>query len=369
MSRQRPADAPLSGARLARRRPVPAAAPPPAQVTLNRGYINLPDGATTRFVAVTGHAETYRIEVTLPGDAIGRGSYETIPVEILRQPVQEADRGASASGPGHRPPHLAVESVPSLGMTIAPQPPIGADRGIPTGIFGADERELLTSNHFPWCTVGWIDTPNGTGTGCTIGPRHLLTANHLIAWNGDGTAGWLRFRPAYDRGAAPFGEAWATRVLAWSTTTPADGMTTEEVAFDYALCVLDTPIGEIVGYPGYRTYEPTWNGGRYWQHIGYPSDLTTSQRPAYQGDLYVASVGEQAIGDQRGYILGHFSDIVPGHSGGPLWGWWDDDPWPTVVGLQSSQSAAPAHTQDGDNECAGGPALSLLIAHARERYP
>lgn len=359
--------APVASAQLARRAPVPAAAPPPARVTLNYGRIHLPAAGEAHLVPVEGSADTFRVEVTLPGDRVGRRHHETIQVEILRD-SHLRDLGDRKHGPGQCPAHLAVEYLPALGSVTTTRPPGDTAPSIPTGIFGSDERELLASTHFPWCTVGRIDTPYGTGTACTIGPRLLLTANHLIAWNQDGTAGWARFRPAYDLGAAPFGEAWATRVLAWFPTTPADGMTGREVAFDYAICVLDTPIGDIVGYPGYRTYDDDWNGGRYWQHLGYPSDLAASQRPAYQGELHVASAEDHRFGGQLGRVLGHFSDIVPGHSGGPLWGWWENDPWPTVVGVQSSQSANPAYTQAGDNECAGGPALSLLIAYARERY-
>jgi V8-like Glu-specific endopeptidase len=364
-SRRTPA--PIASAQLARRAPMPATAPPSAQVTLNHGRIHVPAGGKARLVPVDDIPDTYRVEVMLPGNRVGQRYHETIPVEILRDSHIQS-LGNRSHGPGHRPPHFAVEYVPALGDQAQPRPRSNATHGLPTGVFSPDERELLASTHFPWCTVGRIDTPYGTGTACTIGPRLLLTANHLIAWNRDGTAGWARFRPAYDLGTAPFGEAWATCVIAWFPTTPADGMTGREVAFDYAICVLDTPIGEIVGYPGYRTYDDEWNGDRYWQHLGYPSDLAASQRPAYQGELHVATAEDHRFGGQIGRVLGHFSDIVPGHSGGPLWGWWADDPWPTIVGVQSSQSPHPAYTQAGDNECAGGPALSLLIAHARERY-
>lgn len=358
-------DAPLSGAKLSRRRPLPATAPD-APLTLNHGHLHVPPGADARLVPVPGRADTYRVAVTYPGPLPDPPTRETIPAELLT--AASVGAPSATQGPGHRPPHLAAEFVPSLGDSLAARAQRQPSSAIPTAIFGADERELLTNARFPWSAVGRIDTPCGTGTGCAIGPRLLLTANHLIAWNDDGTAGWLRFRPAYDLGVAPFGEAWATRVLAWFATAPADGMLAHEVAFDYAVCVLDAPIGALVGYPGYRTYDRTWNGARCWQHLSYPSDLVASQRLAYQDDLYIATVGEQHIAGQLGYVLGHFGDIVPGHSGGPLWGWWPDDPWPTIVGLQSSQSATPAPTPEGDNECCGGPALTTLLAYARERY-
>ena len=55
---------------------------------------------------------------------------------------------------------------------------------------------------------------------------------------------------------------------------PADALSDLETAFDYVVCVMDSRIGDILGYPGYRTYDNTWNDGDYWQHMGYPSDLS-----------------------------------------------------------------------------------------------
>jgi hypothetical protein len=259
---RQPADNPVPADDIARRQPDPARMPPPERITLNHGRIHLPPDGTARLVPVAGRPDTFRVEVTLPGNRVGQRYHETIPVEIVRD-AHLRDLSGHTSGPGFRPPHLAVEYIPSLGNPVASRPHSQGGRAIPTAIFGPDERELIGSAHFPWCTVGRLDTPYGTGTACLIGSRLLLTANHLIAWNADGTAGWARFRPAYDLGAAPFGEAWATRVIAWFPTTPADGMTGREVAFDYAICVLDTPLGEIVGYPGYRSFDPRWSGARY----------------------------------------------------------------------------------------------------------
>ena len=70
-----------------------------------------------------------------------------------------------------------------------------------------------------------------------------------------------------------------------------------------------------------------------------------------------------------GVILGHFMDTWGGHSGGPHWGWWSDEPWPRVVGVQSAGASTPGDDTSGDNEAGGGPALSDLITYARSNYP
>jgi hypothetical protein len=155
-------------------------------------------------------------------------------------------------------------------------------------------------------------------------------------------------------------------------TTPADGLTDLETAFDYVVCVLDSRMGDIVGYPGYRAYDSIWNGDSYWQHMGYPGDLSGGQRPSFQGNAIISSVQTQATSGQDGYVLGHFNDVINGHSGGPVWGWWTSEPWPRIVGVHSTSPfvcpPAPTYTS-GDNEFGGGPALSNLISWARSNYP
>jgi hypothetical protein len=62
-------------------------------------------------------------------------------------------------------------------------------------------------------------------------------------------------------------------------------------------------------------------------------------------------------------------DVTPGHSGGAVWGWFDQEPWPRVVAVQSAEANCPI-TSDTQFNCAGGgPALSALIAYARSAYP
>jgi hypothetical protein len=56
----------------------------------------------------------------------------------------------------------------------------------------------------------------------------------------------------------------------------------DQTAFDYAVLIMEERIGEVVGYPGYRAYNDSWNGGDYWQYIGYPGELSNGERPACQ---------------------------------------------------------------------------------------
>ena len=368
---------PLTSGQVKRLKALPPEADSPRRMTLTLNTFRLPEGAKARIVQVEGSADLFQVQIGLPGDALGRRTpYDRIPaLKLDRNKLKESALEA-VKPEGLRPLHLPVDFLPAkVKLTLAERahPPFnfkypkGVDR--PTNVFAPDQRYIYQDTSFPWCTVGRVDTPLGTCTGCTIGSRLLLTANHCIQWNSDGTAGWVRFRPAYYNGPGPFGEAWATQVIWWMQTTGGNGLTDQETAFDYVVCVLGTRMGDIVGYPGYRTYSDSWNGGSYWQHMGYPGDLSGGQRPAFQGSCIVSTVGSQGTAGQTGYVLGHFNDAVGGHSGGPVWGWWDSEPWPRVVGAQSAEANVPANNTSGDNEFGGGPALSSLISWARSNFP
>ncbi|MEM9911483.1 MAG: trypsin-like serine protease [Pseudomonadota bacterium] len=244
------------------------------------------------------------------------------------------------------------------------------DRG--ATIFGSDDRYLFFDRSYPWRTTGRVRTAGGTCAGCTIGPRLVLTASHCINWSTDGTsAGWITFSPGFYDGDQPWGEIAATQIIYWN---PALGLLSDqETAFDYAVLVMEEEIGNVVGYPGYRTYNDDWNGGAFWQIIGYPGDLSGAQRPSFQGDAPISSVQDRSLNGQTGFVMGHFNDITPGNSGGPCWGWWADEPWPRVVGVASTIGSTavetPTGSTNGDNEFGAGPALSSLISWARSNFP
>jgi len=72
-----------------------------------------------------------------------------------------------------------------------------------------------------------------------------------------------------------------------------------------------------------------------------------------------------------GYMMGHFNEFTPGQSGGSIWGWWGNEPWPRVDGVGSiigdTLVKSPSVGTAGDNGYGGGPALSALI-HVRSDF-
>ena len=299
--------------------------------------------------------------------------YEQIPT-IGLSAKDISSRLARQEIKGFLPAGVRTAFKPQLAKRTHRLPPQkGEDLDQGGTIFGTDNRYLFDDQSFPWRTTGKVRTVGQWGSGTTIGPRHVLTASHVVNWTGGSGGGvaWLTFTPAYFDGSGPWGEIAATNVIYW-LQAPGQ-LTDQQTAFDYVVLVMEDRIGDIVGYPGFRTYDDDWNGGQFWQTIGYPGELSSGERPAFQGDGVVSTVQPQSLNGQNGHVLGHFNDFTPGQSGGAVWGWWGDEPWPRVVGvgstIGSTATQPPTNSTTGDNEYGGGPALSALIAWARSNFP
>jgi V8-like Glu-specific endopeptidase len=302
-----------------------------------------------------------------------RRRQEKIPVTRLT--TKDIDRRLlRAKIKGHLPGGVPTTFKPKRGRrTHTLRPEKGKDVNKVGTIFNTDNRYLFDDQSFPWRTTGKVRTSGQWGSGTTIGPRHVLTASHVINWTGGSGGGvsWVTFSPGYFDGNGPWGEISATRVIYWLQAP--GSLTDQQTAFDYVVLIMNDRIGDIVGYPGYRTYDDDWNNGSYWQSIGYPAERSSGERPAFQGGGSISSVQNFSLSGQSGSVLGHFNDFTPGQSGGPAWGWWSGEPWPRVVGVGSTIGStavqAPTGSTIGDNEYGGGSALSALISWARANYP
>jgi V8-like Glu-specific endopeptidase len=343
-----------------------------------------PAGATISLLDVEVHGvrdpriviegDRLRVLAEVGIDGISRRRrHERVPVTRL-DPSKIDARAYENQLHGYRPPGVPTQFKPKRAKpTHQLRTSKGKDLDAGGTIFGNDDRFLFEDLSFPWRTTGKVRTVGKWGSGTTIGPRHVLTASHVVDWNEDtgGGVSWLTFSPGYFDGNGPWGEVSATHVIYW-TQAPGQ-LSDQETAFDYVVLVMDQRIGDIVGYPGYRTYDKGWNGGRYWQYIGYPGELSSGERPAFQGNGEISTIQEESLNGQTGNVLGHFNEFTPGQSGGAVWGWWGDEPWPRVVGVGSTIGSTaveePTGSTTGDNEYGGGPALSALVGWARTNFP
>lgn len=355
---------------LAERRPVPGKGVPENE-KVSVLDVSLEDVKSTHVIQEAGRL---RVLAEVGVNGLGRERrYEQIPVTRLT--ADDIDRELiSKEIEGYRPAGVPTAFTPGKAKpthTLPPEKGEGLDRG--GTIFGTDDRYLFDDQSFPWRTTGKVRTVGKWGSGTTIGSRLVLTASHVVNWTGgdDGGVAWLTFTPGYFDGSGPWGAIAATRVIYWLQAP--GSLTDQQTAFDYVVLVMEDRIGDIVGYPGYRTYDEDWNDGRYWQYIGYPGERSSGERPAFQGDGVISSVQSESFSGQTGYVLGHFNEFTPGQSGGAAWGWWGDEPWPRVIGVGSTIGStavqAPTGSTTGDNEYGGGPALSALISWARSNYP
>jgi V8-like Glu-specific endopeptidase len=293
-------------------------------------------------------------------------------VQLTRAHFAEA--GPVPELPGYRPGGVETVFRPQRAPHVWRDVPTGEKRKQGGSIFDADDRFLFQDESFPWRTTGRVATAGGWGSGTVIGPRHVLTASHVVDWRRDpqGNIGWINFTPAYYDGRGPWGTFYATNVVNWVENP--GSMTDDQTAFDYVVLVFSERIGDVLGFVGFRAYDPAWNGGSYWQSIGYPGERASGERPAFEGNGTVRTTSTHSTAGQTGYVMGHCKDFTPGQSGGPAWGWWDGEEWPRVVGVGSTigdtvVKQSSSATTGNDNEYGGGPALAVLIDWARTNHP
>ncbi|HLO36060.1 MAG TPA: hypothetical protein VK194_08255 [Candidatus Deferrimicrobium sp.] len=316
-------------------------------------------------------ATPWQLRLAIRNAALGVHVYppraEIIEVESERdEPASNQLAEFEGFLPDHLPLRLAPRKLPEeLRVPRRILAPGVADRGaqdrpyFATTIFGPDNRYIFNDTSYPWCTVGRVDTPGGTGSGTMVGPRHLLTCSHAIQWNPDNTAGWVKFTPSYFDGSAPFGIAWGIRIYWEGTKVYGPTIDRDEGQHDYVCVVLDRTIGNLTGWMGSRSWSDDWDDLGVWRHIGYPGDLAGAQRPSYQSGIAL----DGSFWDREVHTrIFHHADVWPGQSGGPFFAWWSGESFPRVVADQSGQNS-------DENTASGGAHMVNCIIRARNDYP
>jgi len=225
----------------------------------------------------------------------------------------------------------------------------------PTTIFNPDGRRAYYDESYPWRCLVRITTPRGwSGSGVLIGPRHVVTASHCVDW----TPGWMTVDVMYSGGKSL---ASANGVLAYAESRVGPGtIPDDESDEDYAVIVLDQPLGEQYGWLGSRTYDSSWDDETSaWHSIGYPQDWSgNGEIAAWQTNFFLNELGAD-FGSAR-LIRSQTFDNWPGQSGSPVFGFWADGPH--VVGVVSGQSS-------DYNYISGGSLLPSLVNRARNEHP
>jgi V8-like Glu-specific endopeptidase len=308
-------------------------------------------------------ADTEMISLSLP-DSVGVGlpgrKFQRIPASDVKI--------TSTTGEGLRPDWAAMMYHPKLGTT--PQPTrLRRFDGRPvipvtnqSFVYPPEDRKVYYPSAYPWNCIGRVDVyPTATadnftswGSGVLVGNRIVLTAGHVAAeidpknWKIRFTAGMYAGSPVSGPGAVSYvsDAKWFSGGLS---------------GHDYAVLRLYQPLGSTLGYFGYKGYDTGWNGGNYWYLAGYPFDIANEQSPSYQNGIAVLGVD---AGSDSGMELEHHGDIASGDSGGPFFGFWTGESYPSVVGTTSGHSG-----DVDDNIEAGGGLMSSMIGQARTDWP
>jgi V8-like Glu-specific endopeptidase len=304
---------------------------------------------------------------------LGADVQEGLPGRSLKQiTVDDLEVGADddRSEDSFRPDWLTLAFQPRVAPPQPPRPVRFLRRRngvlvVPELVIGNDDRVVFTPLAWPWTLIGRIDTwvafpgntfsPAGSGTGALVGKNVVLTASHLVPWWAEalGRPWMMKFVPAYYDGFSKLGAG------VYSYVSELRGYADHSQGDDMAVLKLYQPLGESLGFFGYKTYNDDWEGDDRWIIMGYPAAVAGGNRPSLQ--FWVIIHDDDS--DGAGVELEHTGDTSPGNSGGPLWGWFGDSP--RIVGTISGAEAQPFQS---NNVAAGGPALSKLIKWARNNW-
>ena len=311
---------------------------------------------TTRLVPELGSKRDsrWRVEVTVDSGQLVPADVPLVRPKILKRSTLKRVRG-----------NMLYPSMPDDGSTfvkrprlVRPQQPFRLRHGDleynPTTIFDPDGRGPYSDTNYPWRCLCRVQTPTGAGSGVIIGPRHVLTASHVIDW----TPGWATIN-VFQQNATSLDFANATNVYA-STQIGPGPIGDSDSDEDYAVLVVDKRLGDIYGWYGTRTYDSSWDDEvSVWCNIGYPNDRGwNSLTPIFQTNFFLNELGAD-FGSAR-LIRSQTFDNWPGQSGGPVFGIWNDGPY--VVGVVSGEGS-------DYNYISGGSLLDSLVSRARSDFP
>ncbi len=225
---------------------------------------------------------------------------------------------------------------------------------------GTDNRYVFYDNNYPWRCTGRISSPGKWGSATLVGRNFVITASHVVAglWTpGQPLTASITFVPDMFDGSSILGAgvtAQVTGIAAWEEIDTVAG-------YDMAICQLDQPLGDWLGYFGSRGFDNSWENQPYWSHVGYPYDLSANGvEPSFQQSI---TVYDDDSDEYDTYELETDADIASGQSGGPLFAYWDDGGY-QVIGVLSGHENAPEDT----NIFAGGSGLNSLVSWGRANW-
>jgi V8-like Glu-specific endopeptidase len=308
---------------------------------------------------------------------------------VVNAAEADGDDEPAETGRSYRPPWVNLEYRPRP-LTVPPIRNLRAADGrivrplqgvaLPSwmteteSIYGRDDRQPHIPGGFPWHCIGKLNTyvggrSVGGGTATLVGRRTIVTAAHVMPMK---TPTWL-----YPGVPDP---DWSAEFIAAdvfdlpltgdggrSWVTDAYGYFSPDAGNDLMIMRLNDPLGDLLGWMGFRTYDDDWEDEPRWTHVGYPSSKYYGKFPCRQEHI---SVDDDDSGPNDSLELETYGDAGPGDSGGPLFGMFGTDA--QIVGVMSGNYWSPggpfgigAYDYNVD---AGGNALTKLCWYGRNNW-
>ena len=256
---------------------------------------------------------------------------------------------------GYVPPWVEVSFSPKRrDRSLKPVVTHRGEKLDPFVIHRPDDRRAYDDARYPWICVCRITRPDGGGgSGVLIGPRHVLTASHIVQWN---TNVAERIEVHFAGNAA---RATAFTLAAYAYTQIEGLPTSSTVDEDYAVITLTERLGDRFGFFGSKLYDSGWDDEAVWQTIGYAEDVAQFRFPTFQGNV---SLDEDELDLGSGRAMETSADVMHGQSGAPMFGVWAGDPVAYAVAVISAG-------RGDENVCSGGEDLNRIVRHARTQDP
>jgi hypothetical protein len=170
------------------------------------------------------------------------------------------------------------------------------------------------------------------------------------------------FEPGYNNGPnRKYPAANVIKGFWWKKVSPDPWQT--NYMRDWLVGILDRDMSVTNGYLDQIQYNTSWNGLSVWNMTSYPTDIFyNAKTQVLQGPMAVNFVRGEGNPSELYYMNG----IVTSASdfGSPIYGYFDNSY--RVMGVVGTQNLYPDSFQVWAQ---GGPALSTLIATAKEAMP
>jgi V8-like Glu-specific endopeptidase len=283
------------------------------------GFLFVMSGAVTaqETISSIGSAEQGRVTPARPWTREEMLAAKPYPLPELKGiPVKDAvvrPDGEAEIHPGARGGNAPLQdSLVSVGEDASPTAVAAAY----TYPFPFTRYENLATNYavFPYKTIGKVFFKKAgqpfVCSASSIGNYAVLTAGHCVS-DGQGHfhTDWV-FVPAYNAGAAPFGQ-WTSNMLIVSSAWHTGGGSLWSADFGGAVLnkLANQKISQRVGWLGWAVNLPV--AAQHWHSIGYPASAP------FNGAKQIICAASWATSDSAN-TFGIGCDATGGTSGGPL---------------------------------------------------